>query len=83
MSKIVGVPSSQSFGSSKKYVRWGGERGRSLKSEQKQTGGGGVLACMYVRFKKKCWDFQNEVYSYSAGFPTDYNGSMKYHHERL
>ena len=28
---------------------------RSLKSKQKQTGGGGVLACAYVHFlKKKC-----------------------------
>ena len=35
---------------------------RSLKSEQKRTEGGGILACVYVRFfKKKCWDFQNEV----------------------
>ena len=43
----------------KKYVRWGGEGGAPLKSEQKQTGG--VLAYVYVRLKKNCGDFQNEV----------------------
>ena len=32
------------------------------KNEQgKGGGGGGVLACVYVHFLKKPWDFQNEV----------------------
>ena len=30
------------------------EEGGALKREQKQTGGGGVLACVYVHLKKKC-----------------------------
>ena len=49
----------------------------SLKSEQKRTGGGGPSMCVRSLLKKKCRDFQNEVW-YSPVFPIDYNGSMKY-----
>ena len=56
----------------------GGEGG-SLKSEQKQTRGGGVLACVYARFfKKNAEIFKMKFYSYSPVFPIDYNGRMKY-----
>ena len=67
------------MGSLKKYLRWGeGGRG-SLKIEQKRTGGGGVLAFVYVRFFKKNADIlQTKFYSYSPVFPIDYNFSMKY-----
>ena len=38
------------------------ERGEgALKSEQKRTGGGGPSLCVRSLFKKKCWDFQDEV----------------------
>ena len=64
-------------GSFKKCVRWGGEV--SLKSEQKRTGGEGLLSCVYVRFfKKNAEIFIIKFYSYSPVFPIDYNGSMKY-----
>ena len=45
-----------------RLMRRGGEGG-PLKSEEKWTGGGGILACVYNRFFYffKCWDFQNEV----------------------
>ena len=58
-------------------LRRGG--GRSLKSEQKRTGAGGILACVYVRFSKKNAKISKmNFYSYSPVFPIDYNGSMKY-----
>ena len=38
----------KSLGLFKKHFRWGRERGGSLKSEQKRTGGGGPK-CVYVR----------------------------------
>ena len=37
--------------------------------------GGGVLACVHVRFKKNAEIFKM---NYSPVFPVDYNGSMKY-----
>ena len=48
-------------------------------------GGGGALACVYIRFlKKKMLRFlKMKFYGYSPVFLIDYNGSMKYHHERL
>ena len=56
-----------------------GEGGGSLKSQQKRTGGGGVLACVYVRFfRKNAEIFEVKFYSYSPVFPIDYNDSMKY-----
>ena len=64
-----------------------GTGGRSLKSEQKRTGGEGVLTCVCVRFfKQNAEIFKIKFYSYSPVFPIYYNGSMKYktnHHERL
>ena len=65
-------------------LRRGG--GRSLKSEQKRTGGGGFLACMYVCFfKKNAEIFKMKFYSHSPVFSFDYNGSITQtnHHERL
>ena len=53
--------------------------GGSLKNEQKQTDGGGILACVYVRFfKKNAEILKMKLYSYSPVFAIDYNGSMKY-----
>ena len=49
--------------------------GGSLKSEQKRTGRGGVLACVYVRLKKNADILVLQLFS---SFPIDYNGSMKY-----
>ena len=70
----------------KKLSLWGHSKGtllrrggRSLKSEQKWTGGGGILACVYVRFSKKIIRFSKWSFiSYSPVFLIDYNGSMKY-----
>ena len=46
------------------------ERGGSLSSEQKRTGGVGVLPCVYVRFyKKNALIFKIKFYSYSPVFP--------------
>ena len=59
------------------------EEGGALKREQKQTGGGGVLACVYIHLKKNAEILKMKFYYYSTVFPIDYNGSMKYHHERL
>ena len=69
----------------KKYVRWRGDwgEGGGLKSKQKQTGGDGDLACVYAFFKKSTVIFKRKFYSHSPVFPIDYNGSMKYHHERF
>ena len=54
-----------------------GGRG-SMKSKQKRTEGGGVLACVYVRFLKKNTEiFKMRFYSYSPVFPIDYM-NMKY-----
>ena len=67
------------WGSFKKYVRWGGDGGRSLKSKQKRTGGEGVLACVYVRFlNKNAKIFKMKFYIYSPVFPIDHSDSMKY-----
>ena len=60
------------------FVEEGGGWG-SLKSEQKQTEGEGILACVYVRFFNKIVEiFEVKIYSYSPVFPIDYNVSMKY-----
>ena len=46
--------------------------------KQAKTGGRGVLACVYVPFKKKNAEiFKMKFYSFSPAFPIDYNGSMK------
>ena len=56
-------------------VRGGG----SLKSKQKRSGGGGILACVYVRFFEKNVEiFKMKFYSYSPVFPIGYNGNVKY-----
>ena len=53
--------------------------GGSLKNEQKRTDGGGILACVYVRFLfLNAEIFKMKLYSYSPVFAIDYNGSMKY-----
>ena len=53
----------------KKYV------GKRTKTNR----GRGVLACVYVRFKKKNAEiFKMKFFICSPVFPTDYNGSMKY-----
>ena len=58
-------------------LRGGG--GASLKSEQKRTGGGGVLACVYLCFLKNYAEiFKMKFYSSSPVFNIDYNSSMKY-----
>ena len=50
-----------------------------MKSEQKRTGGVGVLAFVYVRpFKKSAVIFKMKFYGYPPDFPIYYNGSMKY-----
>ena len=65
-----------------KYVCWGGEGagggGRSLKSEQKQTGAGSPSMCVGLLLKKNAEIFKMKFYGYSPVFPFDYNGSMKY-----
>ena len=53
-------------------LRRGG--GESFKSEQKWTGGGGVLAFVYIRFfKKNAEIFKMKFYIYSPVFPIDHN----------
>ena len=39
--------------------------------------------CVFAFFKKNAKIFKMKFYSYSPVFPIDYNGNMKYHHERL
>ena len=52
-------------------------RGRSMKSEQKQTGRRKFLASVYVRFfKKNAEIFKIKFNSYFPVFPIDYNGNM-------
>ena len=50
----------------KKYVRWGGEGGGGgaighWKANKNEQGEGGPSIYVRLLFKKKCWDFQNEV----------------------
>ena len=56
------------------------ERRRSLKSEQKRTGGGGgPRMCIITLFSKREAEiFKVKFYGYSPVAPIDYNGSMKY-----
>ena len=42
------------------FVEEGVERGGIIEKRTKTNRGRGVLAYVYVRFKKKCWDFPNE-----------------------
>ena len=52
--------------------RGGGGHLKVSKNEQKE--GGGVLACVYVRFVKKDAEmFKMKFYSYSPVFPIDHN----------
>ena len=56
------------------------EEGRGVIEKRTPTNRGrGVLACVYVRFKKKNAEiFKMKFFICSPVFPTDYNGSMKY-----
>ena len=55
-------------------------RGRLVEKRTKTNRGrgGGLLAYVYVRFKKNAEIFIMKSYSYSPVFSIDYNGSMKY-----
>ena len=54
MTLFIGVHSKSTFVE--------GERGEgAVKGEQRRTGGGGPSLCVRSLFKKKCWDFQDEV----------------------
>ena len=60
------------------------DEGGALKREQKQMGRGctSMYVCSYFFLKKNAGILKMKFY-YSTVFPIDYNGSMKYHHERL
>ena len=71
-------------------LRRGGEGVTEKRTKTNELAGGGgggerALACVYIRFfKKKILRFlKMKFYGYSPVFLIDYNGSMKYHHERL
>ena len=57
----------------------GGGGGGGVEKRTTTNRGRGVLACVYVRFKKKNAEiFKMKFFICSPVFPTDYNGSMKY-----
>ena len=60
------------------FIKEEKEKG-SLKIEQKQKGGGGVLACAYIHFFKKHTEiFKMKFYNYSAVFPIVCNSNIQY-----